>query len=316
MTHSKKILFLNQAHPFLENHLSALGYHCVQDYETPKEELANQLPNYIGIVMRSRFNIDASFLKHGSHLKFIAREGVGIEHIDVTFAEKKGIKVITSPEGSMDTVAETTMGLLLCLLNNLAKADLEVKKGQWLREPNRGIEIKGKTVGLLGYGNMGKAVAQRLQGFGCEVIAYDKYKKDYSDAFAKEVSLEQLFEKTDILSLHIFFESSNFHFINDAFLQNFKKAIFIVNTARGLVLNTEDLVKNMKSGKVRGAALDVLEYEETSFENFSFENLPAPFQYLIESKKVVLSPHIAGWSFESKEGHARVLAKKIEALLK
>ena len=308
---SLKILLLNPSHPILQEKLKKAGFHCEENFTDSKSKIESIIHQYDGIVLRSRINIDEAILDKGINLKFVAREGVGIEHIAVDYAKKKGIQVITSPEGSRDTVGEHALGMLLCLLNNLNRADDEIRRGIWKRERNRGIEIKGKTVGILGYGNMGQSFAKKISGFDATVIAYDKYKSHYENKFARAVSLETLFEETDILSIHIPFMASNHHFINDAFIKHFKKDIFVVNTARGLVLNTADLVENMKTGKVRGAALDVLEYEEQSFDSWNFEDLPDPFHFLIQSKKVVLAPHIAGWSFESKEGHAQVLAEKI-----
>lgn len=307
-------MLIDAPHPVLIDRLEDLGYQCDPHYEELAEALRTHLPGYFGIIMRSRVNIDPEFIDAADGLAFIAREGVGTEHIDVHYAGAHGVRVLTSPEGSRNTVAEHAMGLLLMLLNHLGKADREVRSGEWKREDNRGVEIYGKTVGILGYGNMGTAFARRLQGFGCRVIAYDKYKKSYGDAYAEAVSLETLFEKTDILSIHIPFMPSNYHFVDGAFLDRFHKPIYLVNTARGLVLQTADLVGRLQNGKVRGAALDVLEYEEGSFNRLQFDALPAPFQYLRHARNVVLSPHIAGWSFESKAGHGRVLAEKIEAL--
>jgi D-3-phosphoglycerate dehydrogenase len=307
----RKVLFINKAHPFLEKELSRLGFDCELDEKSSKAGIESKVHDYFGIVIRSRIGVDRALLDKAEKLAFVAREGVGTEHIDLEYAAEKGITVITSPEGSRDAVGEHSIGLLLALMANLARADRQIRAGQWLREPNRAYEIKGKTVGILGYGNMGRAFAQRLKGFDCEVIAYDKYLNDYGDGHAEAVELETLFERSDILSLHIPFMPSNHHFVDNLFLQSFKKNIFIVNTARGLVLDTAALVKHMQSGKVIGAALDVLEYEEMSFEFLDLDSLPEPFQYLKRSDKAVLSPHIGGWSFESKEGHARVLAEKI-----
>ncbi|MCF8244789.1 MAG: hydroxyacid dehydrogenase [Saprospiraceae bacterium] len=306
-----KVLFLDKAHPFLETYLTEHGFDCHTDTTSSKSEVEAFVGQFHGIVMRSRFSIDKSFLEKASSLQFLAREGVGVEHIDVDFAESSGIKVLISPEGSRDTVAEHALGLLLCLMNNLSRADRQVRSGQWVREANRAVELKGKTVGILGYGNMGSAFSQRLQGFGVRVLAYDKFKTGYGDDSAEESSLEALFQEADVLSAHIPYDADNHHFINGAFLNSFRKNIYIVNTARGLILNTADLVETLKSGKVRGAALDVLEYEETSFDKFRLEQLPPDFDYLTHAGNVVLSPHIAGWSFESKEKHARVLAEKI-----
>ncbi len=310
------ILLLDRPHPFLQEALNAMGLDVHAHYETPREAVLAMLPRFQGVVMRSRLRVDREFLDRGTSLRFIAREGVGVEHIDTEYATEKGIAVITSPEGSRDTVGEHTLGLLLCLMNNLARADRQVREGQWIREGNRAWEIHGKTVGILGYGNMGTAFAQRLQGFGCRVIAYDKYKTAYGDAYAEAVDLPTLQRESDILSIHIPYMPSNHYFINDTFLNAFAKPVFLVNTARGLVLETAALVKHLQSGKVRGAALDVLEYEETSFEFLDFPSLPEPFQYLHRADNVVLSPHIAGWSYESKLGHARVLAEKISDFLK
>lgn len=313
-SNGRKVLFLDKAHPFLEARLTELGYDCHTDISSPKAVIEQQIGDYFGIVMRSRFSIDKNFLEKASNLCFLAREGVGLEHIDVDFAESMGIRVLISPEGSKDTVAEHAVGMLLCLMNNLSRADRQVRSGQWVREANRAVELKGKTVGILGYGNMGSALARRLQGFGVRVLAYDKFKTGYGDDFAKEVGLESLYEEADVLSAHIPYSVDNHYFINHKFLQRFRKNIYLVNTARGLVLNTADLVENLKTGKVLGAALDVLEYEETSFDKFNLEHLPPAFDYLCQADNVLLSPHIAGWSFESKEKHARVLAEKIEKL--
>lgn len=310
-----KILLLDRPHPFLEQAMQEAGLEVHAHFDTPREAILAILPDFQGIVMRSRLRADRELLDRGTQLQFIAREGVGVEHIDTEYAAQKGIAVITSPEGSRDTVAEHALGLLLCLMNNLARADAQVRRGEWIREGNRGYEIFGKTVGILGYGNMGTAFAQRLQGFGCRVIAYDKYKTDYGDAFAAEADLAALHQESDILSIHIPYMPANHHFINDGFLKAFAKPIFLVNTARGTVLDTAALVRYLESGRVRGAALDVLEYEETSFEFLNFPALPSPFQYLRQAENVVLSPHIAGWSFESKLGHAQVLAGKIRAFL-
>lgn len=313
-TKSQKILFLDKAHPKLEQTLEGLGFQCITDITSTKIEVEGYIHDIFGIVMRSRFAIDKGFIQNATNLRFIAREGVGLEHIDEEFAATRGILVLNSPEGSRDTVGEHTIGLLLCLLNKLNRADWQVRNGQWIREGNRAVELKGKTVGILGYGNMGSSFAQRLNGFEVKTLAYDKFKTGYGDRHAAAVSLEQLFDETDILSIHIPYMAGNYHFVNDAFLSRFRKNIFVINTARGLVLNTEDLVKNLKTGKVLGAALDVLEYEETSFDKFSLEKLPEPFDYLCQADNVVLSPHIAGWSFESKEKHGIVLAGKIKSL--
>ena len=312
---NEKILFLDKAHPVLEEKLTAMGILSEVDTTSTKEQIMVKLPDYQGIVMRSRLTLDPVFIDRGTNLRFIAREGVGLEHIPVHYAESKGIKVLISPEGSRDTVAEHAVGMLLMLLNNLSRANHQVKNNIWEREANRGTELMGMTVGIIGYGNMGSAFAKRLTGFGVRVVAYDKYKSGYGDEFATEVSLEKLQEMADVVSLHIPFMHGNLHFLNDALISGFKKDIFVLNTARGLVLNTADLVSHLKTGKVRGAALDVLEYEDQSFDKFSLDQLPDDFKYLQEADNVMLTPHIAGWSFESKRKHGEVLAEKIKSIL-
>ncbi len=305
------VLLIDKPHPFLLEALPEMGLEVQVCYTASRQEILEILPRFVGVVLRSRLSIDCEFLDRATALRFIAREGVGVEHIDTEYAAQKGVAVLTSPEGSCHTVAEHTLGLLLCLMNHLARADQQVRQGQWLREPNRGHEIRGKTVGILGYGNMGRAFAQRLQGFDCQVIAYDKYKTQYADAHAEAVDLPTLQRESDILSIHIPYMPSNHYFISEGFLRAFAKPVFLINTARGLVLDTAALVRCLQCGQVRGAALDVLEYEETSFDFLDFPSLPAPFQYLRQADNVVLSPHIAGWSFESKLAHAQVLAQKI-----
>jgi len=308
------ILFLDSAHPCLQQLLEEAGYKCEFDYTSTLVKLAETIHLYDGLVIRSRFKLDSTILDKALKLKFIARVGAGMENIDVAYAESKGIKCLHAPEGNRDAVGEHAMGMLLSLFNNLCRADKEVREGKWIREGNRGIELKGKTVGLIGYGNMGSAFAERLTGFGVNTLAYDKYKKNYSDRFATEATLERLFEETDVLSLHVPLTDETLFMVDDSFINQFKKNIFIINTARGKVIKTEDLVKNLKTKKVLGACLDVLEYEDVSFEKLKSE-LNDSSNYLINSDRVILSPHIAGWTVESNEKLARVLAGKIKTVL-
>ena len=305
-----KVLFIDSNHSLLHETLEKAGHTCDLNYTWTKEEIVNNIHLYDGIVIRSKIKITKEIIDKAVKLKFIARAGAGMENIDVTYAESKGIKCLHAPEGNRDGVGEHALGMLLGLFNNLCKADKEVREGKWIREGNRGVELSGKTVGIIGYGNMGSAFAERLKGFGVKVLAYDKYK----NGFENESSLQQLFAEADVLSLHVPLTDETQYMINDTFINKFKKNIYIINTARGKCLNTADLVKNLRSGKVLGSCLDVLEYEVISFENLDAANLPEPFQYLIKSDKVVLSPHIAGWTFESHEKIARVLAEKISAI--
>ena len=307
-----KILFVDSTHSILPDKLTKAGFICDYKPEINGNEIINIIPNYEGLVIRSKIKVDKSFIDKATNLKFIGRVGAGLENIDVEYAEKKGIKCFNSPEGNRDAVGEHAIGMLLCLLNNILKADTEVRKGLWIRENNRGTEIKGKTVSIIGYGNMGGAFAQRLKGFGAHVIAYDKYKFNYSDEYVTENTLNDIFEETDILSLHTPLTDETQFMINDHFINQFKKNIYLINTARGKVVKTDDLAKNIRSGKVIGAALDVLEYEQTSFENLhSAEKLPETFEYLIKSDRVILTPHIAGWTNESNIKLSEFIADKI-----
>lgn len=308
----KKILFLDTVHPVLEEKLISLGFVCEHDYSSDKRIIEQKISEYFGLVIRSRIPIDQQVLDRASNLKFIARSGAGLENINVAYAEKQGIKVFNSPEGNMDAVGEHAIGMLLMLFNQLKKGDEEVKKGIWDREGNRGIELSGKTVGIVGYGNMGSALAKKLQGFYCKVIAYDKYKKNFSNNIVKEVDLITLFKETDILSIHLPLSEETHHYVNSHFINQFEKPIYIVNTARGNNICLSDLVTALKNKKVLGACLDVLEYETKSFETIKSEELPEGFQYLANAENVILSPHVAGWTEESYIKLSTFLAGKIE----
>ncbi|MBK7855556.1 MAG: hydroxyacid dehydrogenase [Bacteroidetes bacterium] len=310
---AKKILLIDTLHSSFKTKIEKHGFVCTEGYDWNKEKIIAELHQYSGIVIRSRFKIEKGFLSVPHQLKFIARVGAGMENIDVKFAEAIGIKCLHAPEGNRDAVGEFAIGTLLSLFRNLNKADAEVRKGIWLREENRGIELQGKTIGIIGFGNMGSAFAKKLQGFDVNIIAYDKYLSIDRNKFpyVTQVDISGLFNATDILSLHVPLTEETRMMVNDAFINSFSKNIFFINTARGKCLNTADLVKNMQSGKVLGACLDVLEYESTSFEKLDKENLPEAFQYLINSNKVVLSPHIGGWTHESNEKMAEVLVEKI-----
>jgi D-3-phosphoglycerate dehydrogenase len=306
-----RILFIDSNHPLLHTTLEKAGHICDLNYSWTKEEIIDNIHLYDGIVIRSKIKITKEIIDKASNLKFIARAGAGMENIDVEYAESKGIKCLHAPEGNRDAVAEHALGMLLCLFNNINRADREVREGKWIREGNRGIELMGKTVGVIGHGNMGSAFTERLKGFGVNVLAYDKYKKNFGTEFIKESTLEEIFEHADILSLHTPLTDETHYLINDEFISKFKKNIYIINSARGKCLSTADLIKNLNSGKVKGACLDVLEYEMTSFENLDTAALPQAFRELIKSDKVILSSHIAGWTHESNEKIAGILAGKI-----
>ena len=305
-----KILQLDKNHPLIVQQLVARGFMIDEDFSSSYDEILNKIENYDGIILRSRIPIDRRFIEHAKNLKFIARVGAGLENIDVEFAERNNIRVISSPEGNRDAVAEHVLGMLLVLMHRLLISSNEVKNGIWRREENRGDELLGKTFGILGYGNIGKAVAKRLSGFGVKVIFYDIL-PNISDEFAEQVSLRTLQNEADVLSLHLPETPQTHHFINEEFISSMKKDFYFINTARGKNVLTADLVTYLKSGKIKGACLDVLEYEQASFEKIETEN--EDLKYLLSSEKVIVTPHIAGWTTQSKEKLAQVIADKIIA---
>ncbi|MDP9959040.1 2-hydroxyacid dehydrogenase [Chryseobacterium lathyri] len=305
-----KILLLDKNHPLITEQLLAKNFVLEEDFTSSYDEVCHKIENYDGVIIRSRIPLDKNFLEKGKSLKFIARVGAGMENIDIPVAEKLGIQLINSPEGNRDSVAEHVVGMLLILMNRLFIASQEVKNGIWLREENRGDELLGKTVGLIGYGNMGKATAKRFSGFGCKVIFHDIL-PGLSDDYASQVSLDELKKSADILSLHIPLTSETNYLVNEKFISEMKKDFYLVNTARGKNVETKYLVEALKSGKIKGACLDVLEYEKASFENLETEN--EDLKYLLESEKTIVTPHIAGWTHQSKEKLAQVIVDKIIA---
>lgn len=303
-----RILLLDKNHPLITEQLLAKNFILEEDFTSSYDEVCSKIQNYEGVIIRSRIPLDKNFLEKAKNLKFIARVGAGMENIDIPVAEKLGIQLINSPEGNRDSVAEHVIGMLLILMNRLFIASQEVKNGIWLREENRGDELLGKTVGLIGYGNMGKATAKRFSGFGCKVIFYDIL-PGLSDEFATQVTLEELKKSADILSLHIPLTETTHYLIDAAFISEMRKGFYFVNTARGKNVETKSLVEALREGKIKGACLDVLEYEKPSFENLEAEN--EDLKYLLESEKVVVTPHIAGWTHQSKEKLAQVIVDKI-----
>ena len=286
-----------------------------EDFTSSYDEVLQKINQYDGIIIRSRIPLDKNFLENAQNLKFIARVGAGMENIDLETAKNLGISLINSPEGNRDAVAEHVVAMLLILMNRLFIASEEVKNGIWKREENRGDELLGKTFGIIGYGNMGKATAKRLSGFGVEVIFYDIL-PNLEDEFAKQVSLEELQERADILSLHIPLDASTKYLVDENFISKMKKNFYLVNTARGKNVKTSALVDALKSGKVKAAALDVLEYEKSSFENLDTSTSLSTrnkedLQFLLESNQVIVTPHIAGWTHQSKEKLAQFIVDKI-----
>ena len=311
-----KILHLDQNHSYLWDELADLGFENHADFKSSKEIVMQKIHEFHGIVIRSRFDLDREFLEKAKNLQFIARVGAGLESIDLDFAAQQNIHLIAAPEGNANAVGEHALGMLINLMQKISEANASVKSGNWLREAHRGFEIEGKTVGIIGYGNMGTSLAKKLQGFDCEVICYD-IKEGVGNAFAQQVSLSTFFEKADIVSLHTPWTPETNRMIDFNFISKFKKPFWFINTARGKSVVTEDLVEALKSGKILGAGLDVLEYEKNSFETlFGVENRTETFDYLLQSPKVILSPHIAGWTFESHEKLAKTIVEKIKKFYK
>jgi D-3-phosphoglycerate dehydrogenase / 2-oxoglutarate reductase len=311
-----KILHLDSNHPLLWQQLEQAGYENHQDYTSSKEEIEAKIQDYHAIVIRSRFKIDTTFIDKAVNLKCIARVGAGLESIDCEYALHKNIQLVAAPEGNCNAVAEHTLGMILSLFNNLNQADKEIKSGHWNRESNRGHELDGKTVGIIGYGTMGKAFAKKLRGFSVKVICYDILEK-VGDENARQVSLQELQENATVLSLHIPWTPQTDKMIDEKFISKMAKPFWLVNTSRGKNVVTKDLVTALESGKILGAGLDVLEYEKASFETlFVNSDIPEAFRYLLQAPNVLLTPHIAGWTFESHEKLAQVIAGKMITVLK
>lgn len=306
-----KVLLLDSNHAYLKEGLEQLGHLCDEDFTSSKSDIEKKIHLYQGIVIRSRFGIDKIFIDAATNLKFIARVGAGLENIDIAYAEKKGINLISAPEGNRNAVGEHTLGMLLSLLNHLNRVDREVRQGIWLRAENRGTELEGKTVGIIGYGNMGKSFAKKLQGFDVKVICYDIL-PNVSDAYATQVTQEEFFKEAAIVSLHTPLTNLTKDMVNTAFINKFKKSFYLINTARGKSVVTKDLVEGLENGKVLGACLDVLEYEKTSFESLFNSEFPEAMQYLMTSDKVILSPHIAGWTHQSNYKLAKTIVDKLK----
>jgi D-3-phosphoglycerate dehydrogenase len=306
-----KILHIDSNHPILKQQLEAAGFINDEDFTSSKEVIESKIHNYQGIVIRSRFQIDKTFINKAKNLQFIARVGAGLESIDCDYASSKNITLIAAPEGNRNAVGEHTLAMLLALFNKLKIADAEVRSGQRNRESNRGHELDGKTIGIIGYGNMGKSFAKKLRGFDVEVLFYD-IQNNIGDANAKQVTLAELQQKADVLSLHIPWTPETNGLVNRDFIQAFTKPFWLINTSRGKNVVTADLVLALKSGKILGAGLDVIEYENSSFETLNGEQLPKSYKDLLEFDNVSLTPHIAGWTFESQQRLAQVIVDKIK----
>ena len=306
-----KILHLDSNHPLLIEHLTDLGHTNHEDYNSSKKAVEAKIHLYDGLIIRSRFRIDAGFLDKATQLKFIGRVGAGLENIDTDYAYAMGVHLISAPEGNQNAVGEHALGMLLSLFNKLTISDREVRNGIWQRESNRGNELDGKTIGIIGYGHMGKAFSKKLQGFDVDVLCYD-IKANVGDENSRQVPLEVLQEKAHILSLHVPQTAATINMVNTDFISSFKHPFWLLNTARGNCVVTSDLVKALESKKIRGAALDVMEYEKSSFETILSNKTPLAFSSLLKADNVIFSPHIAGWTIESHRKLAQTIVDKIK----
>lgn len=311
-----KALVTDSTHSILPQKLRSAGFEVVVDATLSYERLLSLVDDFDILVVRSKVPIDKHFIDSCHRLKCIGRVGAGMETIDVDYAERRGITCLNSPEGNCDAVGEHTLGLLLSLFDHIARADAEVRGGLWQRELNRGVEVKGKKIGIIGYGHMGASFASRLAGFQCQVLAYDLLGKSamgFSQPlpYVQCVTLRQLMDEADVLSLHVPLTPLTHYMVNAEFIDAFAKPFYLINTSRGAVVNTAHLADALDNGKVCGAALDVVEYEDMTKDGLRSDQFPQPFQTLLHSPHTVLSPHVAGWTVESRYKLASVLADKI-----
>ena len=307
----RKVVFLDTVHPVLSEKLRENGFECIDGRLLSKEACLSEIKSAVGIVIRSRFRIDSAFLKEANKVEFIARSGSGIENINLNYCQQNNIAVFNSPEGNKNAVGEHCLGLLLNLMNNISKGNSEVKNGVWDREGNRGEELEGKTVGIIGYGHNGMSFAEKLKGFNVNIIAYDKYKTGFSDGTVKEVSLKEIFKLAHVVSFHIPQNKETKDLANQSFFKKFSHPIYVLNISRGKIINTEDLMSAIDLNLIKGAALDVLEYEPSSFEPF-LEVIPENLYNKIKTThQIILTPHVAGWTKESYYKLSSVLADKV-----
>jgi D-3-phosphoglycerate dehydrogenase len=306
-----KVYLIDTVHPILEERLNTFGFECVDLTKTPTADLVMNMKGAVGLVIRSRLTLSEAVLSQLLDLQFIARSGSGLENIDIIYCKDRNIQLYNSPEGNRNAVAEHGLGMLLSLFNNISKSNKEIRLGIWNREGNRGVELDGKTVGIIGFGNNGAAFAKKLRGFDVKVMVYDKYKTGFGDHYVQECTLQAIQEQADVISFHIPQNKETIHFFNDEFFHKCNKSFYLMNLSRGKIVDTTTLVDGLKTGKIIGACLDVLEYERASFESFFDQEHSEEFAYLLQSEKVLLSPHVAGWTTESYFKLSNVLADKI-----
>ncbi len=307
----KKVLIVDRVHPYLSEELSKQGFACETDMSFTQESFIAGPDDLFGLVIRSRFVVDQAVIDSKPSLKFIVRIGSGVENIDVAYAESKGVTVISTPEGNANAVAEHCLGLLLAALRHISSADREVRAGEWLREKNKGTELQSHTYGLIGYGHTGPAFAKLLRALGCQVYAYDRYNPAAGDENAVITDLETLKQKCDVISVHVNYIPENKYFINREFIEKMSHPFVLINTSRGLVVNTAAVVEALESGKIIVACLDVLEYESTRLKNLPKEQWPAAMERLAQMENAILTPHVGGQTPEAELRHAQVAVERI-----
>lgn len=305
------ILIVDRVHPYLAEQLSLRGFTCHTDMTLTYDSFKAGPDCWSGLIIRSRFVIDKAVIDSKPSLKFIVRIGSGVENIDVAYAESKGVRIISTPEGNAHAVAEHCLGLLLSSLRHIASADREVRAGQWLREKNKGTELNAHTYGIIGYGHTGPAFARLLTTLGCTVLAYDRYNASAGDTYAHMTTMEEIFDQCDVISLHVNYRPENHYLVNDEWIRAVRKPFILLNTSRGQVVNTADVVQHLKSGKILAADLDVLEYESPKLKNLPKEEWPEAMEQLAAMDNVILTPHVGGQTLDAELRHARVAVEKI-----
>ncbi|TWW00482.1 NAD(P)-dependent oxidoreductase [Chitinophaga pinensis] len=308
---SRKVLITAKVHNYLIHKLEEKGFEVNYQPSITYDEVVAAIPECTGMIVTTRIKVDKGMLDRAGHLEWIGRLGSGMELIDVHYAESKGIRCVSSPEGNRDTVGEQAVGMLLVLMNNILKSNLELREGIWERDGNRATELGGRTVGIIGYGNTGGAFARKLRGFDVEILAYDKYKTGFSDEYVKEATMEELYEKADVVSVHLPLTDETHHLANAAFFASFKKPIRFINAARGKIVNTPDIVAALDQGTIAGACLDVLENEKLATYSAAEK---VQFEKLLHMPNVVMTPHIGGYSHEASIKMARIVLEKLHII--